>query len=619
MLQRLFSLVALVLLVSGCPRQTRKTLVPVPDAPSSGSVEARSRFQEARARFLRDGTSAEEFREIVEAFPNDPIVPWAKLYAGIAAVRDRQFEVAAQTLGEVIAANAHPDLTLKAQLFMGITKNYQGDTIGALPLLQRGEPAISDDSERIEWLAAMAYATAASDRPLASLPRFDQLYVRVTPAERALIVARVEQVVAAADVNALRRVFDELDDRNGPGMAAVASRLVMVAEASGNASEAARLREIAGAARIAVGLPREIAGETAASSNTGNANLVGAVMPLGGKQQRVGDAAVAGIGVAAGVSDGTGVAAVEIRPASDPDASVVAVETLARANVIAIVGPIDAASVDAASVRAEGLGVPLLTLSPRPDERGSGRFVFHMMHSAEARARVLARRAVAKGVRTFAVLAPDSGYGKAVTAAFVAELEGQGGTVVTRSSYPPDTKSFAQIASKLGGTWDGVFIPEQADRLALIAPALAAAGKIPKPVGTKKVIGGRAVLLVSTAEGLAPDYLADAGRHSEGALLAPGFYPDDHEPAQQAFLTRFSTTYGRAPGAVEAYAYDAVQLAAAAGAGGRVGLASTLSRGELVGLTGTIKFGADHRRADAGVIYTVVDEAGTLAIRVARQ
>ncbi|MGE0545670.1 MAG: penicillin-binding protein activator [Kofleriaceae bacterium] len=618
MLQRLLTLLVVVFVVSGCPRQTRKTLVPVPDAPQSGSVEARSRFQEARTRFLRDGNNGEEFKLIVETFPDDPIVPWAKLYAGVAAVRDRQFDVAARTLGEVIAANAHPDLTLRAQLFMGITKNYQGDAIGALPLLQRGEPAISDETERTEWLAAMAYATAASDRPLASLPRFDQLYVRVTPAERALIVTRVEQVVAAADVNALRRLFDELDDRKGPSMAVVASRLVAIAEASGATSEAAELREVAGPARIAVGLPREIASETAAGTTTGNANLVGAVMPSGTKQQRVADAAMAGLGVAAGISDGNGVAAVEIRAASDPDASVVAIEALARANVIAIVGPIDAASVDAASERAEGLGVPLLSLSPRPDERGSGRFVFHMMHSAEARARVLARRAVGKGVKTFAVVAPESGYGKAVTAAFVAELQAQGGTVVTRSSYPADTKSFAQIASKLTGTWDGIFIPEQADRLALIAPALAAAGKVPKPVGTKKVIGGRPVLLVSTAEGLDASYLSNAGRHSEGALLAPGFYPDDHEPAQQAFLSRFTTTYGRSPGAVEAYAYDAVQLAAAAGAGGRAGLASTLSRGELTGLTGTIRFGADHRRADAGVIYTVVDEAGALAIRVAK-
>jgi hypothetical protein len=38
----------------------------------------------------------------------------------------------------------------------------------------------------------------------------------------------------------------------------------------------------------------------------------------------------------------------------------------------------------------------------------------------------------------------------------------------------------------------------------------------------------------------------------------------------------------------------------------------------MAGLTGTIRFDAEHRRADPGVIYTVVEETGGYAIRVAR-
>jgi branched-chain amino acid transport system substrate-binding protein len=134
----------------------------------------------------------------------------------------------------------------------------------------------------------------------------------------------------------------------------------------------------------------------------------------------------------------------------------------------------------------------------------------------------------------------------------------------------------------------------------------------------KRLLGGRPVLLLSTAEGLSSSFLADAGRHAEGAWLAPGFYPDDADPTAKPFIDRFEAAYGRAPGAAEAYAYDAAQLAAAAGASGRAGLASTLATGQLVGVTGTIRFDAAHRRADPGVIYTVVEETGGgYAIRVA--
>jgi len=606
----------LVLLLAACPRGTRKTLVP--DVPQSGNAEARSRFQQARARFLQDGTGSGQFRAIIEDFPEDPIVPWAQLYAGIAAVKERKFDVAAQALGEVVGAEVQPGLTARAELFLGITKNYQGAWAAALPLLKRGEQAIEGDAERTEYLAAVAYATAASDQPLAALRWFDALYPRVTPTERALIVGRVEELVAAADPAVLARIFDELDDRKGPSMAVVASRLVVIAEQAGRASDAARLREIAAPARVAVGLPRTIDAAAVAAGGGGDTGLVGAVLPLAGARARIGEAAVAGLGMAAGVSDGKAVAAVEVRSALDPAAAALAVEELAKANVVAVIGPIEGDAVDAAAQRAEGLGVPLLSLAARPEERTRGRFVFHLRHSAEQRARALAQRALAKGVTTFAVLAPESGYGKSVSAAFTDEVQKGRGTIVKTVTYPKDTKAFGAFAKKLGTGWEGVFVPEDADRLGLITPAIAASGNVPRPVGTKKVSGGRPVLLLSTAEGLTGTYVADAGRQSEGAMFAPGFYPDDQDATQKPFLDRFIAAYGRAPGVTEAYAYDAAQLAASAASGGRTALASAVARGQLVGLTGTIQFDPDHRRADPGVVYTVVVDGGVYAIRVAK-
>ena len=110
-------------------------------------------------------------------------------------------------------------LALRARMFLGIAKNYEGDAASARQLLAGTDKAIENDDERTEWLAAVAYATAAGDKPLTALPVFDQLWDRVTPAERAVILARVEDVVAAANPNALARVYDELADRKGPSIA----------------------------------------------------------------------------------------------------------------------------------------------------------------------------------------------------------------------------------------------------------------------------------------------------------------------------------------------------------------------------------------------------------------
>jgi len=126
-------------------------------------------------------------------------------------------------------------------------------------------------------------------------------------------------------------------------------------------------------------------------------------------------------------------------------------------------------------------------------------------------------------------------------------------------------------------------------------------------------------LLLSTAEGLDATFLPDAGRHSEGALLAPGFYPDAGDAAAKPFIDRFVAAYGRQPEATEAYAYDAAQLAAAAAGAGRAGLAQTIAKGQLQGVTGAIRFDEQHRRGDPGVLYTVTVETGNaFAIRVTK-
>lgn len=590
----------------------------MPDYPRNGDAQARTRFQEARAKFEKDQRATGAFQQIVEEYPDDPIVPWAQLYAGMSALKDHKFGEAETALRGVIDADKGPGLTARAELFLGITKNYQNDAKAALELLRHGEKAIEGDAERTEYLAAVAYATAAGDQPLASLAAFDQLYRRVTPTERALIMARVEEVAAGAEQKPLARALDQIDDHKGPAMAAVASRLAVIAEEQGRAADAKRFRELAEPARAAVGLPHTIAAVAAASGGAGASGLVGAVLPFGGKANQIAESAGAGLGLAAGAATGKGAAAIEVRAAEDPDAAVLAIENLAKANVVAVVlGVSDGAAVDAAAARAESLGLPLLTLHPQPDKRASGRFVFHLWHPAVQRARILAKRSLAKGVKEFAVLAPDSPYGRGVTAAFVAELEAGGGTIVKTVTYPTQAKSFKGFTDKLGDKWKGVFIPDNAGMLALIVPALAASGHMPAPVGTKKLRGSRPVLLASTIEGLDARYMAEAGRYTEGALLAPGYYPDDQDPASKQFLDDFIAAYGRAPKQSEAYAYDAAQLAASA-SGGRAALATALASGTMTGLTGTIQFDAKHLRADEGVVYTVVEDGGVYSVRVSR-
>jgi ABC-type branched-subunit amino acid transport system substrate-binding protein len=572
----IFLLIGLV----GCPKPRRHTLVP--SVPTSGDANARDRFLEARERFLRDGSGQDEFAEIAREFPEDPIAPFANLYAGVAAVGNGDHAAAIDNLQVVVdTEGADPGLVIRAQLFLGIAWNGNGDPARALPLLARGEKAIENDAERGLWIASTAAATAAT-APGDAAPWLEKYWAIATDAEKGWILATLEDVVVA------------LDTANNPAVGEARATL-------------ARLREKLGVPTPAVEPPRD---------DTATPGQLGAVLPLAGKQSRVAEAAARGLAIAAGAHGGASAATIDVADATGADASAAAVSELAEAGAIGIVGPIDGDSVDAAAARAEELGVPLVSLNPRADERPTaGRHVFHAMHSAEQRARILARRAKAVGVDRFAILAPDSGYGKAVAAAFAEQVKAQGGTVVVRVDYENDAKSFAKKVKELDGKWQAVFVPEQADRLELIAPALAAAGLVPRAPGGK--VGkkqGRAIVLLSTAEGMGPDYVRDAGRHTIGALLAPGFFPDKSDATIAAFVDRYEAAHGKAPTAVDAYAHDAA-LAIAVAAGreaSRSAVTRYLEAVELEGATGTVRFGKDHRRSDDGVLFTVDDDGVTV-------
>ncbi len=614
------AILAVLLALVGCPKP-RRTLVP--SVPTSGDATARQRFLDVRARFLRagdEGREAADFRAIADEFASDPIAPFARLYAGIAAEQAGEHEAAARSLDELlIDQSLEPGLRTRAALFLGLARGALGDHARALPHLIEGEKAIENDAERGAWIVARAHAHAASADPLAALPWFDRWWAIATPPERAFIRGRLEQLVAVATPEAARAAWAGLGG-DGPSVGILGWRVATELAAGGDVAGARAARSRAVPVRRAVGLA--VAGEDDAGDRGPPLapGVLGAIVSQSAKQARVGEQLAKGLLVGTS-SLAEAAPAIQIEDAEGP-AAADAVATLARTDALAILGPTDGASVDAAGARATELGIPLLSFNPRADERPAGGiWVFHLMHSAEARARALARKAIGLGVKKLVVLRPKSGYGAAVARAFVTEVAAAGGEVLIEVEYPADTRSFAAVIKKLGIGWQGVFVPDQADRLELIAPALASAGLIARPAGTKKAAGGRPVLLLSTAEGASDDFVREAARYSDGSLLAPGYFPGALDAAGLEFERRYLEATGKSPTAVDAYAYDAVHLCAALRAGGaatRRALADRLAAAKVDGVTGTMSFDRDHRRADPGVIYTVDSSDGTPTVKSLR-
>ena len=622
---------AVLLLVTGCPGTKRHVLVA--EVPKSGDLAARNRFIEARTAFLRDGSQAEAFEQLHDDFPDDPIAPWVGLYRGIALVKKGEFANAEQALADVPRSDLPPALVARLKLYRGVAKARGGDSKGALTLLRPQVATMRELSSggnaqaerefveaRAEYWAALALAQART-APFEALAAWDQYVRSATAAEKVWALQQMTTLVAGLTAAAVTEAWQREAVRSAlPSGIIVARRVAAEQVQQGHADTAATTLARVVPAATEWQIPLDGPAVTVASNTdtVADPRRVSALVPRGSKQQRVADSMIAALAQVSGAGGGDGIAVIDVQTESDPATAMTAIEVVAEGSSIAAIGPLEAAAVDAAAGRAEKLGLPLVTLSPRADERTTGTFVFHIMHSAEARARQLARKAYSKGVSRFAVLAPANGYGKAVAAAFTEEVANLGAQLVTRVDYPADTKSFTSAAGKLSGSWQAVFIPEQADRLELIAPALAAAGLMARPIGTSKAIGGRAMVLLSTAEGMGPTFLVNVGRHCDGGLFAPGYFAGTDDAKAKTFDTGFAAAHGRPPTAFEAYVYDAVAVivGASAASGSRSSVAETMARGSVKGLTGEIRFDSDHRRSDDGVIYTVVGADASLRVVV---
>jgi ABC-type branched-subunit amino acid transport system substrate-binding protein len=609
----------------GCPGRTKRQVGPDIPLPTDGDQQALERFRETRARFERDGkvpdstAALAEFEAIARDYPEDPIAAHALLYAGMAALEAGKPDRAADNLRELVKdEDANPAVVRRGQLFLGVSLGYLGKHEQALAALKAGADTLDTGSadERADFHAAFAEASAATGNLGDALVHYDAWYPVGRAAERAYSLARVRALADQLDERAVGEVYGKLTGKQGPGAALVGARLAAQLEAKGDRDRAEEVRGEIREAREKLGLATSTGGGAA-----GDAEKVGGILSLSGKRNRLGDFSMRGLALAAGTFEDIGEGAARLgfpRPfrlsvrddASQGAGAAGAVDALAAEGVIAIVGPDDGRAVERAARRATDLGVPLVSLHPAAEllQGADSPVVFHVVHSAERRARALARQALEAGIRDFAILAPDSGYGRQVGGAFKSEVQRGGGQVVVEVKFKPEATSFAGEIGKLKKPFQALFVPAQAKQLELIAPALAAGNLNARPPGEKSK-QGRSIWLLSTADLVGPHYLQSAGRYSWGALLAPGFYADRTDSRIAEFTALYEASFGRAPTALDAYAFDAAWLIRAAvdgGAKNRRDVAAQLAVTKLVGLTGPIAFDSGHRRRDDGIVYEVV-------------
>jgi branched-chain amino acid transport system substrate-binding protein len=583
----LVALCALVAFGGGCPSSTGGPSIARLPSLTSPDPQAELELREARA--LETAGKSEQARARYERFlvqrPKDPLVPVAQLALGrILLASDKPREAAA--LFDSVAT--HPDSSVAEQgRFLGaIASARLGEHAEAVKVLEPMVGRTVDEGDTRLLLDTLAGSLLALERYAEGITVLDRACKPLTAQARTEAQAGIDTLVRErARTTDIRQLYDDLP-KEGCAWPAVVRRAVIDADARGDADEARELLEVVREHDLPIDDVLSTIAMRADRPDDADPRVIGAVLSLSGRGRRVGELALRGLMLAAGLPPSGPLPKdapqlVFRDDGGDPQRAAAAVEELATIHrAIAIIGPLDVRVAAAASDKAEEFGVPLILLTPAGALEGE--LVHRMFPTPDAELNALLTRTAKDKATRVAALLPAGPYGDVMSAALHKAAAGHGASVVGEQRYLAGATAFGKEVEALGQqTFDVLLIADQPSTIASIAPALAAAGLWSSAPEQPVPSGGRAIRVISVSAAFHPDLARSVGRYLQGALFSVPFDPLTATGGAAAFAQAFQARFGEPADTYAAFSHDAYRtLRAAVTAGGttRPTLARELQR-----------------------------------------
>jgi branched-chain amino acid transport system substrate-binding protein len=340
--------------------------------------------------------------------------------------------------------------------------------------------------------------------------------------------------------------------RDNPLTAALLLRLARLSQDSGQAGEArkwvATLKERFPNSPEAAGADRLI---------TGGKVVVGCLLPLSGQLSNIGFRVQRGMELAA---KGTSVKLVFRDTGADPEtAAAITLELAQDESVLAILGPLSSSMAQNAASAAQAAAVPLIALAQKDGLTQTGNWIFQAFLTPRQQVRALVRQGLGMGIKRFAVLYPDSSYGRTFSQNFQEEVAAAGGEIAAQVFYSPGSQEFgptlSALAESLKPQTEGepaaaaLFIPDDAAAVAAIAGGLAAT-----PLKDIQLLGTN---LLNN-----PKLPADQLTALQGVIFPDAFYAGDPNPEVQKFIAAYRQQYGEEPDYLAAQGYTVFRVIA---------------------------------------------------------
>ena len=316
--------------------------------------------------------------------------------------------------------------------------------------------------------------------------------------------------------------------------------------------------------------------------------VLGCLLPLSGPFAIYGEEVLNGIQLGMGMpgepADGVELELIIKDTEGKEKTTLTALEEMVKDDkVVAVIGPLSSRIVMAAAGKAQELGIPLITFTQKQGVCEKGDMIFRNFLTPSREVKRLVDTAIEDmGLKRFGILYPDDPYGHVLMNLFWDRLDEMGGTVTAVESYDPDQTDFVNqikkiaglyyprpeyLREKLGNMWppeqeeseiypeepepvidfDAVFIPDNFQSVAMIAPQLA----------YYDVLN---ISLLGTSLWQSPQLIEMAGDYIQDAIFTSGFFDKSEDVTVKAFVENYKDNFESVPGVLAATGYDTIRL-----------------------------------------------------------
>lgn len=368
------------------------------------------------------------------------------------------------------------------------------------------------------------------------------------------------------------------------------------------------------------------------------AQTVGVVLPLSGKNAPVGQRALRGLEMGLGLHiPGSGFKLAVMDSEGNPDSARRGVERLVKEdNAIAIVGSLLSKTASAVAAKSDELGVPTIALSQKSGLTEIGSTVFRNSLTSGMQVRALVRTAMEDlGMKKFAILYPNDPYGVEFTNIFWDEVLARGGQITAIQTYSNKETDFRLVVQRLVGTYFGearqdefnmrlkeiqsadkkrsvrqsnleTLLTPLIDFDAIFVPdSVKAMGQIAAMLSYNDV---RNVKLMGTNLWNTKDVARRSGNFANNLLFVDSLFPAG---ATSRFVSEYKSLYNEDPSLIEIQAYDSgliLRQLIASGANSREELTKRLTElKQLPGSLGSLSMNAE-REIERPVAVLTVDK-----------